>query len=122
MLREILLVGAGGFAGSICRYLAAVGVGRMHIAHPLPVATFAVNILGSLLIGILLAKYSNSAPYYLGVVGFCGGFTTFSAFSAEMLGLLRAGQYGWAAVYVGASVLVCILAVALGMYLGGKLK
>lgn len=56
------------------------------------------------------------------VVGFCGGFTTFSTFSADAVRLLRAGDYGPAAAYVALSVAVCIAFAALGMWIGAQLK
>lgn len=118
MLREILLVGAGGFAGSVCRYLVSVGVASLSIATPLPVATMSVNIAGSLLIGVFMSLSSHNWLIFLGVAGFCGGFTTFSTFSTEVLAMVRASQWALAAGYITLSVVVCAAAVAVGMWLG----
>lgn len=118
MLKEILLVGTGGFAGSVCRYLVATGVASLSISTPFPVATFSVNVLGSLLIGFFLSLASNNWLIFLGVVGFCGGFTTFSTFSTETLAMLRAGQWVLSAGYILLSVVVCVAAVATGMWIG----
>ena len=87
-----------------------------------PAGTFAVNALGSLLIGILLEATSSVAAGWLLIVGFCGGFTTFSTFSADAVRLLRAGDYGPAAAYIALSAGVCIAFAALGMWLGALVK
>ena len=56
------------------------------------------------------------------MAGFCGGFTTFSAFSLETVRLMRSGQVGMAAAYAAGSVIVCLLFAGLGLWLGGKLS
>ena len=73
---------------------------------------------GSLLIGILLEATSSETLGWLLIVGFCGGFTTFSTFSADAVRLLRAECYTAAAAYVGLSVAVCIVFAAAGMWIG----
>ena len=110
MIRELMAVGFGGAAGSIVRYLLSGGI--------LAGQTFTVNAAGSLLIGILLEATSSETLGWLLIVGFCGGFTTFSAFSADTVRLLRAGCYNAAAIYVALSVAVCIVFAALGMWIG----
>lgn len=70
----------------------------------------------------LLALAPSASASQLLVVGFCGGFTTFSTFSADAVRLLRAGDYGPAAAYVALSVAVCIAFAALGMWIGAQLK
>ena len=72
----------------------------------------------SLLIGILLEASVSETLGWLLIVGFCGGFTTFSTFSADTVRLLRAGCYNAAAIYVALSVAVCIVFAALGMWIG----
>lgn len=74
-----------------------------------PIGTVTVNAIGSLLIGVLMAALPQGGWMLLLVTGFCGGFTTFSAFSAEALALLRNGEYGMGALYVFGSIAVCIL-------------
>ena len=74
------------------------------------------------LIGLLAEALRSQPAAWLLTVGFCGGFTTFSTFSADAVRLLRAGNYGPAAAYVAASVGVCILCAAAGMRVGQLLK
>lgn len=122
MIRELLAVGAGGAAGSIVRHLVSGGMLAGHTLFGFPAGTFTVNAAGSLLIGILLVTIRSETAGWLLIVGFCGGFTTFSTFSADAVRLLRAGDYGPAAGYVGLSVAVCIAFAALGMWIGTLLK
>lgn len=121
MLKEYLLVAFGGAAGSMLRYAVARMVLAYQISNPgFPLATFGVNILGCLLIGLLggiLQQYvPQLSPGYhlLLITGFCGGFTTFSTFSNETIMLLENGQYFVAGSYVLLSVLLGLLAVWLG--------
>lgn len=122
MIRELLAVGAGGAAGSIARHLVATGLLAGHSLLGFPVGTFAVNAAGSLLIGILLETLRSQTAVWLLVVGFCGGFTTFSTFSADTVRLLRDASYGPAMAYAALSVGVCIAFAAAGMYMGTLLK
>jgi len=120
-LGNILLVGAGGFAGSVLRYLVSLGLRGASGEWKWPLATFSVNLVGSILIGLLWGKSIQVAEprlwLTLGTAGFCGGFTTFSAFSLEILELLKGGEYTVALLYVAASVVVCVAGVWLGMML-----
>ncbi len=119
MINEVLLVGAGGFAGSALRYLVSVAMAGTAGGSGLPWATFTVNGAGSLLIGVVLALTGGQGGwYFLLAAGLCGGFTTFSAFSAELLAMVRDGNYGQAGLYIAASIAVCLLAVWLGFTLG----
>ena len=117
MIRELLAVGCGGAAGSIVRYLLSGGIMAGQTLLGFPAGTFTVNAAGSLLIGILLEATSSETLGWLLIVGFCGGFTTFSTFSADAVRLLRAECYT-AAIYVALSVAVCIVFAALGMWIG----
>lgn len=121
MLRNILLVALGGAIGSVCRYLLSC----MNVAS-WPWGTFAVNILGSLVIGLLVGLASKGivSPEMklLLITGFCGGFTTFSTFANESFSMMRAGDALQMALYVGASVVVGILAVWVGLLLSGSVK
>lgn len=121
MWSNLLWVGLGGFAGSVLRYGVGVGIAALASLRGgggmrFPVATLAVNVAGSLLIGMLM-RYAEqgSAQHLLGVVGFCGGFTTFSAFSLESVRLLRDGLTSTALLYIAASLVLCIGAAFLGM-------
>ena len=118
MIRELMTVGFGGAAGSIVRYLLSGGILAGQTLLGFPAGTFTVNAAGSLLIGILLEASVSETLGWLLIVGFCGGFTTFSAFSADTVRLLRAGCYNAAAVYVALSDAVCIVFAALGMWIG----
>jgi CrcB protein len=84
-----------------------------------PVGTMFVNVSGCFLIGILLRQFLNMqvSPEMraLLIVGFCGGFTTFSTFSAETLGLIEGGEYGRATSYVILSLVLCLAATFMGM-------
>ena len=108
MIRELLAVGLGGAAGSIVRYVLSVWLLGGHTLLGFPAGTFTVNAAGSLLIGMLLETTNSAAAGWLLIAGFCGGFTTFSTFSADAVRLLRTGDYGSAAVYIALSVVVCI--------------
>jgi CrcB protein len=118
----LLLIALGGAAGSVLRYL--LGGRVQHFApHGFPVGTLTVNVLGCLFIGILTRIFLNMETpgewRGLLVVGFCGGFTTFSTFSIETVGLIEGGEYARAATYVAGSVLLCIMATFAGMAAAG---
>lgn len=121
MIRNLLLVALGGAVGSVCRYL----LSSMNVAS-WPWGTFAVNILGSLIIGLLVGLVSKGVVSpemkLLLVTGFCGGFTTFSTFANESFGMMKAGDASQMALYVGASVVVGILAVWAGIMLSNSFK
>ena len=120
MIRNILLVAPGGSVGSVLRYLLS------NINASFPWGTFAVNILGSLLIGLLVGLVSKGVlspeMKLLLVTGFCGGFTTFSTFANESFCMVKAGDVLLTALYVGASVIIGVLAVWCGMMLSGSVK
>ena len=114
----LLLIGLGGAMGSILRYL--LGGAIQHLSpRGFPIGTLSVNVLGCLFIGILAQLFlhvQTSGPLraFL-IVGFCGGFTTFSAFTHETSGLIEGGEYFRAAAYVFLSVALCIAATFAGM-------
>ena len=113
---SILLVALGGAVGCTLRFVAIKQIIRMH-STTFPLGTMAVNVIGSLLIGMMLAKYgASSSMRALFVSGILGGFTTFSAFSWDALRLLQKGQFGLATLYILASVALSIAAVAIGFY------
>lgn len=113
-----LSIALGGAVGSLLRYLIGGAVQRMS-ASGFPSGTMFVNISGCFLVGILVRQFLNMqiSPDLraLLIVGFCGGFTTFSTFSAETLGLIEGGEYGRAAGYVVLSVGLCLIATSAGM-------
>lgn len=123
MIRELLAVGLGGAAGSIARYLLSYSIFAGHTLCGFPTGTFVVNAAGSLLIGVLTGAVTDvSFVTRLLTIGFCGGFTTFSTFSADTVRLLRDGQYAPAALYIVLSVVVCVVCAALGIGIGQIIK
>ena len=103
--------------GSIARYL--VSNLMVYFAICSEMATLAVNVIGSFLIGLLIPLLSSSGQLVL-AIGFCGGFTTFSTFSYQALQLFQAGQRLSALVYIAASVVLSILSAFAGIYLSEK--
>ncbi len=118
MWRTMLLIGIGGGAGSILRFLVSNGVSR-YLSTPFPWGTFAVNVIGSFMAGLVLSLFNQHTGHatewrlFL-MTGFCGGFTTFSAFTAENLALLQSGQILTTIIYVLSSVLISLLAIWAG--------
>lgn len=107
MLKSFLLVGTGGMIGSVLRYLFSV------IIKPssFPYATLSVNVIGSLIIGIVIgftikAGDSNDSWKLFLATGVCGGFTTFSAFSLECVSLIQQQRYSAVATYIGLSLVL----------------
>ena len=121
MIKTLLLVGIGGAMGSVLRYLTHWLTSK-YFQSSFPLSTFLVNILGSLLIGLFigyLGKYfpENHPLKFLLIVGFCGGFTTFSSFALENYNLLQNNNQITAYIYIAASIVLTISAVGLGSYL-----
>ena len=120
---NLLLVGFGGAAGSICRYLLGGWVYAAMGKPEFPFGTFAVNMIGCLLIGFL-NQYAEGRQLIaaqfrlLMVVGFLGGFTTFSSFGYETVDLIREGEPAYAAINAVAQVLIGIGGCALGIWIG----
>lgn len=118
MLKNIIYIGIGGGIGSICRYLVSFALAKW-INTAFPMGTFLINILGSLLIGLFLGFFDKNllgdSTRLLLVTGFCGGFTTFSAFSTENLNLILSGNWFTAIVYSLLSVLFGVLSVWIGI-------
>ena len=114
MIREIITVGLGGAAGSIVRYLVSYGLLAGHTLLGFPAGTFTVNAAGSLVIGFLLALAPSASASQLLVVGFCGGFTTFSTFSNDGLILIKQEFYGMFALYTLLSITLGVLAAFAG--------
>lgn len=127
MTRDLLLVMGGGALGSALRHLVQVGGARVLGAF-LPWGTLAVNVVGSLLLGVVVAlataqtpSLSPQARLLLGT-GVLGGFTTYSSFNAELLQTLEAGQLGKAALYLFVTIAAALAAGALGLWLGRSLQ
>ncbi|MDO5641659.1 MAG: fluoride efflux transporter CrcB [Paracoccus sp. (in: a-proteobacteria)] len=120
MIYPVIQVALGSAIGGVARYAVGQAVAR-GFGPGFPLATLMVNVIGSFaigLIGVALAARGAQglAPFLM--VGLLGGFTTFSAFSLDALTLLEGGRMGMAFFYIGASVLLSLLAAAAGLALG----
>ena len=138
-MKTLLLLSLAGAAGTLARYGAYVGarrlpwgVGGVGAAGMLPLATLAVNVLGSLAFGVIWAladgsgggsepRVSSSTRLLL-LTGFMGAFTTFSTFAFETGQYLRQGEYGWAMANLAANNLLGIGAFFLGLWVGAMLR
>ena len=114
----MLLVGLGGGVGSMLRYLCSHVIVKV-FAKPFPVGTLAVNIVGcfvaGLASGLLLKMGGDERLRLILMVGFCGGFTTFSAFAHENMSMIQNGSYLTAVAYILLSIVLGLAAVWLGM-------
>jgi CrcB protein len=115
-----LAVMVGGALGSVARYGVGLAAARA-MGQGFPWGTVLINIVGSFVIGLFASlsvrgSLSDVSRAFV-MVGLCGGFTTFSAFSLQTIELLRAGYGGRAMLNVAASVLLCLAATALGIRL-----
>ena len=123
-MKSFLLVFLGGGLGSGIRYLVTTAMNQY--SKVLPFGTFTVNMLGCLLIGLILgyAQKENTLPSnqtLLLAAGFCGGFTTFSAFASENLELIRNGELFNFSIYAIVSVFLGIVLILIGYLLVNKL-
>jgi len=120
MLRTILLVGTGGFIGSVMRYLLQVFV-ENRMLSTFPLGTMIANIAGSFIIGIVFAlaeKHIMSADWRLFMsVGICGGFTTFSAFAFNNFNMIKEHTWNQLLLNVGGNLILGVFAVYLGIIL-----
>lgn len=121
MIKNILLVGFGGGIGSVARYLCHRWFG-MQVMHSFPWGTFAVNIAGCFLIGLFWGMSfrsfdSNESWKLFLMTGLCGGFTTFSAFTLEGIGLIKEQKWMLFFLYAAGSVIIGLLATYAGMKL-----
>ncbi|MDO1560275.1 fluoride efflux transporter CrcB [Brevundimonas sp. 2R-24] len=126
-MQAYLLVAAGGAAGAAARYGVGAWLGRLMPGAAWPWGTFAVNALGGLLMGLLVGWLAlrggagQESLRLLAGVGVLGGFTTFSAYSLELILMLERRQFGLAAGYFVASTLIACAAVAMGLFLMRRL-
>ena len=124
-MEKFFLVFAGGGLGAVARYGVGLGMGRAGLTG-WPYATFAVNVIGGLLMGVLagvLAHRGGEGADHWRValgVGVLGGFTTFSAFSLETALMIERRQVLSAGAYAALSVVVCVAAVFAGLLLTRK--
>ena len=118
MIRNILIIGAGGFIGSVARYFISMMNLNIDILS-IPFGTLLVNVTGSFIIGVLTGISEKSELLTLEwrlflMVGLCGGFTTFSSFTNENLMLLHNGQFLSILLYTGLSIFLGFIAVFFG--------
>ena len=119
-MKNALIVFVGGGFGSVLRYL--FGKWLNHWENSLPYGTLLANIIGSLIIGFVLGYVSRASSMsdshtLLWATGFCGGFTTFSAFAYENQLYLKAGDYLNFSIYTIGSIVLGLAAVFVGLYL-----
>lgn len=116
-----LFIFIGGGLGSMARY--AVGkVFSSSPAHLFPTSTLLANVISSLLLGLFMGYMANKTHSdghlrFLIAVGFCGGFSTFSTFSAETFELLRHGMYSTALLSIATNLVLCLVMIGVGMYI-----
>jgi len=124
MMNGILYVAIGGALGASGRHLVGQWAGRS-LGAGFPYGTFIVNVVGSLLMGLLIgwlmAKQGSDNLKLLLATGFLGGFTTFSAFSLDAISLLERKAYTPFMIYVGGSVIVAIAALWIGLIIARKI-
>ena len=120
MMQLLLAVFIGGGSGSVARWLLSLKLNPMH--HALPLGTLTANLVGAFIIGAGLAWF-NRLPQIdpmwklLITTGFCGGLTTFSTFSSEVVFLLQAGKFSWALLNVAVNLLGSFAMTAIAFWL-----
>ena len=124
-MHSVLAIALGGALGAVGRHYMNIFV-SMNAKMAFPVGTLGVNVLGSFLMGVLIAVFAQywqppqEVKLFL-VTGFLGGFTTFSTFSLDVMTLYSRGATLEAAAYIGASVLISIAAIFAGHSLAGRM-
>jgi CrcB protein len=119
-MQAYLLVGLGGALGAMARYGAGTLVGSL--SNGFPTATFLINIVGSIAMGLLVGFLAKTTPQYQNeirlfvAVGIFGGFTTFSSFSLDAIVLIERGDYLLATFYIVGSVLLSIAGLFMGLW------
>lgn len=121
MFKTIIYVAIGGAIGSVLRYLITLVINKQ-FSHNIPIATLFINIVGCFLIGLLVGIFDknneiDSSLKYLLITGFCGGFTTFSAFGLENYSLFQSQNPFYALLYIGLSVVLGLAAVWFGLFI-----
>jgi CrcB protein len=120
-------VAIGGAAGSCLRYWVSLVLGPYTVGQGFPWGTLSANVLGSLGLGLVFVLgegrtwFGADLRLLLGT-GVMGGFTTYSAFNLESIGLMQSGAWGRAALYMGGTVLVCLVAGAAGVMIGRAIR
>ncbi|MDB5191648.1 MAG: crcB-like protein [Segetibacter sp.] len=121
-IKNLFIVGLGGMLGSMLRYVFYTIIK----GNTFPFATLTVNILGSLIIGLVAgvalknATFNNDWRLFL-ATGICGGFTTFSAFSLECMEMMQQNRYAATAIYIATSIIAGLAAAVAGVWLSRQL-
>ncbi len=120
-MKTVFFVGLGGFLGTIVRY----GINVVLKSPNFPVSTFLANLLGCIIIGLIVGlaqkiAIADNVKLFL-TTGFCGGFTTFSAFALENQKMITSGQISQALLYMLSSVILGLICVYAGIMIGEKL-
>jgi len=124
MTMTVLYIAIGGLAGTLARYLLQGWIQPRSGAFPL--GTLVINIAGSLTLGFII-RYATGSTVMTPelraglTIGFCGAFTTMSTFSYESMALLGDGEYVRAGLYMGGTIVGCLVAVVVGTMLGERL-
>ena len=118
MMNAVLAISVGSALGALLRW--QLGLRLNEVFPTLPPGTLVANIIGGYIIGVAVAYFANTsdiAPEWrlLIITGFCGGLTTFSTFSAEVVTLLQAGRIGWAATSIAVHVSSSLVATVAGL-------
>lgn len=122
----IAYITLGGIVGTLARYFLQGWVQQRSGLVTFPMGTLAINLVGSFILGMVMRLGTGSAlidpDLRAGLtIGFCGAFTTMSTFSYESMTLLADGEYGYAGLYMGGTMLGCLAAVIIGTQLAGKM-
>lgn len=121
----LLYVAIGGAVGALARYIVAGMLHRL-LGEAFPWGTMGVNLIGSFLLGVVITSIDTTPVaariQALLAIGFLGDFTTFSTFSHEGISMLRERSYPLAVVYVGTSVVLCVVGVLAGVTMGNAIR
>jgi CrcB protein len=122
MLTNILCIAAGAIVGALARFLVTNVSSEISHHHGFPYGTLIVNVVGSFIVGYVLTwtgDHTHDHWRLLAATGFCGAFTTFSAFAYESLAYWHQGRYAIFLANIGLNNALCILAVGLGIWIHG---
>ncbi len=122
----IVYIALGGVLGTLARYVLQGWVQQRSGLATFPVGTLAINLAGSFLVGFVIRLATGSTLIQPDLraaltIGFCGAFTTMSTFSYESMKLLADGEYWYASLYMGGTVIGCLATVIAGTQLAGKM-
>ncbi len=125
MIAVIAYIALGGVLGTLARYVLQGWVQQRSGLATFPVGTLAINLAGSFLVGFVIRLATGSTLIQPDLragltIGFCGAFTTMSTFSYESMKLLADGEYWYAGLYMGGTVVGCLVTVIAGTALASK--